>query len=367
MKKKQIAALFLTVVMLAGTAACGKKEEAPAEAPAPAQTEAEDEGGESEAPAETPAAASDLEIGVNIQEFSNAYLTLMRNGMQASADGLGIKLDIVDGQSDSTVISNNIDQFLTKGYPVLAVNMMNTTDAPGILEKTDAEGVPVVFFNVEPEADVLAGSATSYYVGAKAEASGVMQGEAIAEYWNNNPDADRNGDGTLQYVMIMGEPGHQDAIIRTESSVKAIEDAGIKVEELACETANWARAERQDVMASILTAHDDIEAIICNNDEMALGAIEALKAAGYLTDGGTFIPIVGVDATEEAQKAISEGTMYASVFNDAAGQADAVVKLCQLIAGGETPTSENLGYDLDGQYVWVPYIPVTADNLDTIQ
>ena len=140
MKKKQIAALFLTVVMLAGTAACGKKEEAPAEAPAPAQTEAEDEGGESEAPAETPAAASDLEIGVNIQEFSNAYLTLMRNGMQASADGLGIKLDIVDGQSDSTVISNNIDQFLTKGYPVLAVNMMNTTDAPGILEKTDAEG-----------------------------------------------------------------------------------------------------------------------------------------------------------------------------------------------------------------------------------
>ena len=125
MKKKQIAALFLTVVMLAGTAACGKKEEAPAEAPAPAQTEAEDEGGESEAPAETPAAASDLEIGVNIQEFSNAYLTLMRNGMQASADGLGIKLDIVDGQSDSTVISNNIDQFLTKGYPVLAVNMMN--------------------------------------------------------------------------------------------------------------------------------------------------------------------------------------------------------------------------------------------------
>ena len=113
-------------------------------------------------------------------------------------------------------------------------------------------------------------------------------------------------------------------------------------------------------------AHDDIEAVICNNDEMALGAIEALKAGGYLVDGGTFIPVVGVDCNEEAQLAIEEGTMYASVFNDAKSQADAVVKLCKLIADGEEPTSENLGYTLDGQYVWIPYVPVTIDNLDTI-
>ena len=99
---------------------------------------------------------------------------------------------------------------------------------------------------------------------------------------------------------------------------------------------------------------------------MALGAVEALKAAGYLVDGGTFIPVVGVDANEEAKIAIQEGTMYASVFNDARGQAAAVVKLCKLIADGEEPTSENLGYDLTGQYVWVPYIPVTLDNVDDI-
>ena len=312
------------------------------------------------------ALAEDLTIGVNIQEFSNAYLTEMRNGMTDTANELGVTLDIADGQSSEPVINNNIDLFLTKGYKILAVNMMNTTQAPSILEKTQPENVPVVFFNVEPEADVLAAAPGNYYIGAKAEDSGTMQGEALVNYWNTVEGADRNGDGVMQYVMIMGDPGHQDSILRTEYSVKAIEEAGIQVEEVAMDVANWARAEGQDVMARILAAHDDIEAIICNNDEMALGAVEALKAGGYLVDGGTFIPVVGVDANEEARLAIQEGTMYASVFNDARGQADAVVKLCKLIADGEELTSENLGYDLEGQYVWVPYIPVTLDNVDSI-
>ena len=314
----------------------------------------------------TAAALAETTIGVNIQEFSNAYLTEMRNGLQKTADELGLTLDIVDGQSSEAVISNNIDLFLTKGYEILAVNMMNTTGAADILEKTSRDGVPVVFFNVEPEADVLAANPGNYYVGAKAEESGVMQGEALISYWNSAEGADRNGDGVLQYVMIMGDPGHQDSILRTEYSVKTITDAGIQVEEVAKDVANWARADGQDVMARIIAAHDDIEAVICNNDEMALGAIEALKAAGYLVDGGTFIPVVGVDCNAEAKIAIKEGTMYASVFNDAYGQADAVVKLCKLIADGEEPTSENLGYAMDGQYVWVPYIPVTTENLDTI-
>ena len=314
----------------------------------------------------TAAALAETTIGVNIQEFSNAYLTEMRNGLQKTADELGLTLDIVDGQSSEAVISNNIDLFLTKGYEILAVNMMNTTGAADILEKTSRDGVPVVFFNVEPEADVLAANPGNYYVGAKAEESGVMQGEALISYWNSAEGADRNGDGVLQYVMIMGDPGHQDSILRTEYSVKTITDAGIQVEEVAKDVANWARADGQDVMARIIAAHDDIEAVICNNDEMALGAIEALKAAGYLVDGGTFIPVVGVDCNAEAKIAIKEGTMYASVFNDAYGQADAVVKLCKLIADGEEPTSENLGYTMDGQYVWVPYIPETTENLDTI-
>ena len=186
------------------------------------------------------------------------------------------------------------------------------------------------------------------------------------------------GDELADFVGPMGKPteiGHQKRVCVVGGGVgcaisypvaKGMWEAGIEVEEVAMDVSNWARAEGQDVMARIIAAHDDIEAVICNNDEMALGAVEALKAAGYLVDGGTFVPVVGVDANEEAKIAIKEGTMYASVFNDARGQADAVVKLCKLIADGEEPTSENLGYALDGQYVWVPYVPVTLDNVDNI-
>lgn len=367
MKKKCVMALFMAAMVgLAGCGSSNSSEPAAAE-PAAEESSTAEAGGSDEEQAAEPAAASDLTIGVNIQEFSNAFLSTMRTGLQATADELGITLDMVDGESDTTVISGNIDLFLTKGYKILAINMLNTTDAADILAKTSAEGAQVVFFNVQPEDDVMAQYPDSYYVGAKAEESGTMQGEALAEWWNNDPDADRNGDGVMQYVMIMGDPGHQDSILRTEYSVKAIEDAGIKVEEVANETANWMRADGQSAMEAILAAHDDIEVVISNNDEMALGAIEALKASGYLTDGGIYVPVVGVDCNEEAQAAIKEGTMYCSVFNDGVGQADAVIRLCDLLAKGETPTSDNLGYALDGQYVWVPYVAVTADNLDVVQ
>lgn len=366
--KKKLLAVLLCAAMVVTAVGCGSSSSS-SDTTEAEETETEEAAEETEEASEETAETTTggWTLGVNIQEFSNSFLSGMRTALQATADELGIELDMVDGESDTTVISGNIDLFLTKGYEILAINMMNTTDAADILAKTSAEGVQVVFFNVQPEDEVMEEYSDSYYVGAKAEESGTMQGEALVEWWNNNPDADRNGDGVMQYVMIMGDPGHQDSILRTEYSVAAITDAGIEVEELASVTANWARADGQSEMEAVLAAHDDIEVVISNNDEMALGAIEALKAAGYLVDGGEYIAVVGVDCNEEAQAAIEEGTMYSSVFNDGASQADAVVKLCELLHEGVTPTSENLGYDLDGQYVWVPYVAVTADNLDVVQ
>lgn len=357
--------LALSMIFTACSSSSSSSSQAETSSAATETTQEEAET-ETETEAET-SASSDLTIGVNIQEFSNAYLSEMRDGLQQTADELGVTLDMADGQSDTTVISGNIDLFLTKGYKYLAINMLNTTDGADILAKTSAEGAQVVFFNVQPEDEVMEEYPDSYYVGAKAEESGTMQGEILADWWNSDPNADRNGDGVMQYVMIMGDPGHQDSILRTQYSVQALTDAGIEVEEVGNGTANWARAEGQSVMETLIAAHDDIEVVISNNDEMALGAIEALKAAGYLTDGGEYIAVVGVDCNEEAQQAIADGTMYASIYNDAYGQADAVVKLCKLLADGETPTSDNLGYDLEGQYVWVPYVAITADNLSDVQ
>ncbi len=125
----------------------------------------------------------------------------------------------------------------------------------------------------------------------------------------------------------------------------------------------WDRVKGQDKMATFLAAHDNIEAVFCNNDDMALGAIEALKAQGYFT-GDKYMPVFGVDATEPGKEAIIEGTMLATSLNDAKNQGFAVVQLCDLLAKGETPTSENLGYEMDGQYVWIPYVAVSKENVD---
>ncbi len=195
-----------------------------------------------------------------------------------------------------------------------------------------------------------------YYVGAKAEQSGTMSGQLVVDYFKSHPEADKNKDGALQYVMLKGEPGHQDAELRTKFSVKAVEDAGIKVEKLAEDTAMWDRVKGQEKMAAFLASHGDkIEAVFANNDDMALGAIEALKAKGYFKDN-KYIPVVGVDATAPALKALEDGTMLGTVLNDAKNQGKATLNLAQVLASGQTPSKDNIGYELtDGKYVWVPY------------
>lgn len=312
------------------------------------------------------ASASAVTIGASIRKYDDTFLTEMRNHMQTKADELGVEVDFTDSKADQTTQNNNIDLYLTKGYEALAVNMQERSAADVVIEKCKTDDVPVVFFNTEPFAEALALFDKVYYVGAKAEESGTMQGVAMAEYWEAHPEADKNGDGIIQYVMITGEPGHQDAELRTEYSIKYLTDNGYQVECLAQDTAMWDRVKGQDKMATFLTAHGDaIEAVFCNNDDMALGAIEALKAAGYFGEDGKYVPVFGVDATEAGKLAILDGTMLATSLNDAKGQAYATVELCTLLANGEEPTEENFEYTVtDGKYVWIPYVAVSIDNVD---
>jgi methyl-galactoside transport system substrate-binding protein len=204
-----------------------------------------------------------------------------------------------------------------------------------------------------------------YYVGAKAEQSGTMEGQLIVDYFKAHPEADKNKDGTLQYVMLKGEPGHQDAELRTKFSIQAVTDSGMKVEKLAEDTAMWDRVKGQEKMAAFMASQGDkIEAVFANNDDMALGAIEALKAKGYFKDG-KFMPVVGVDATAPALKALEDGTLLGTVLNDAKNQGKATLNIANALAQGQTPNKDNAGYDItDGKYVWVPYKKITKENMN---
>lgn len=303
-------------------------------------------------------------IGVAIYKFDDTFMTGVRNAISEQAEGKAT-VDIVDSQNSQPTQNDKVDLFITKKVNALAINAVDRTAAGVIIDKAMAANTPVVFFNREPLPDDMQKWDKVYYVGAKAEESGTMSGQLVVDYWKANPGADKNGDGVLQYVMLKGEPGHQDAELRTEFSVKAIEDAGIKVEKVAEDTAMWDRVKGQEKMAAFLAAHGDkIEVVLANNDDMALGAIEALKASGYF-NGDKYMPVVGVDATAPALQALEEGTLLGTVLNDAVNQGKATLNIAVALAKGETPNKETTGYDIvEDKYVWVPYKKITKENMD---
>jgi methyl-galactoside transport system substrate-binding protein len=354
---KKVLSLVLTLALASSVAACGNKTDNNA-----GGTNA---GTTTDAPKTDTGAAAGKQptIGVAIYKFDDTFMTGVRNAISKAAEGKA-KVDIVDSQNAQPTQNDKVDLFITKKYNALAINPVDRTAAGVIIDKAKAANIPVVFLNREPLADDMKKWDKVYYVGAKAEQSGTMAGQIVADYFKAHPEADKNKDGTLQYVMLKGEPGHQDAELRTKFSVQAVEDAGIKVEKLAEDTAMWDRVKGQEKMAAFVASQGDkIEAVFANNDDMALGAIEALKAKGYFTNN-KYIPVVGVDATAPALKALEEGTMLGTVLNDAKNQGVASIALANTLAAGQTPSKENTGFDItDGKYVWIAYKKITKDNL----
>ena len=303
-------------------------------------------------------------IGVAVYLATNEYLSWYRDEMTKAAAAKGVALDIVDSQDSQPTQNEQIELFIAKGVPAMAINQVDRELAAETLEKAKTANIPVVFFNKEPLEGVLDAWDKAYYVGARAEESGIMQGQLVIDYWNAHPEADKNGDGILQYVMLMGPAEHQDAQIRTTESVKAINDAGIQTQELAKEMGDWGRTKAIEQMGAIYAQHGDaIEFVLANNDNMAVGAVEALKGSGFFGDTGKFLPVVGVDATDAALESMRAGELYGTVLNDAPNQANATFNLACVLASGGTPTLENTGYEIVDQNVWIPYVPVSPEDL----
>ncbi len=363
---KKIVALILATLMMASAAAgCSSTTATSSAAPA-ASTAAP---ASSAAPAGP--AASDVNVGVCIYKFDDTFMTGVRNNMTEQAKTLGAKLDIVDSQNKQPTQNEQVDTFITKGVTALAVNAVDRTAAAPLVEKAKAKSLPIVFLNREPEADVMKSYDKVWYVGAKAEESGTMSGQLLVDYFKANKGADKNGDGKISYVMLQGEPGHQDATLRTEYSIKAIEAGGFPTIKLAADTAMWDKVKATDLMNAFLTSQgiDKIEAVLANNDDMALGAIEALKAKGYNTGDKTkYIPVVGVDATAPALAAMADGSLLGTVLNDGENQGKATVNIAVAAAQGKEINKDNIGYEVtDGKYVWIPYVKVTQENYKQFQ
>ena len=379
MSRKLMFVLSIFVAMSMLLAACAPAvtpTAAPVAPAAPAAPVATTAPAAPAAPAATtaPAApAGPLTAGVAIYKFDDTFMTAVRNAITDDAKALNVSINMTDGQNAQATQDDQVDLFVSKKVSAMAINPVDLTAAGTILAKAQAANIPIVFFNRQPSDSDMAKWNKVYYVGAVAEQSGRMQGKILGAYWKAHPEADLNKDGVMQYIMLTGQPGHQDAILRTKFSIQQLTDDGVKTEQLGTDTANWDRVQAQDKMAAFISKFGSkIEAVIANNDDMALGAIGALKAAGYFGADKKYMPVVGVDATSAGVAALKDGTLLGTVLNDAVNQGKATMNLTAVLADGQTPTDANVGYkisdvagksDPNGKYIWVDYKPITLANI----
>ena len=351
---KKIIALLLALTMVFAFAACAAKTETPAttETTTTETTTTEETKTEETPAAETTDEVKTYKVGVAIYQFDDNFMTLYRNELKSYMESLQtdtVKYDItiVDGKNDMATQTEQINSFITQGVDLIICNLVQTSSADTIVNKVVDAGIPLVLINREPLAydadgkpldeayEGILNNPGVCYVGADARQSGTYQGEIVAAL----PDkGDANGDGVVSYVMIEGDPENIDAQYRTEFSIKALEDAGITVECLDDQVGNWATDKGQQIAANALSAHGDkIDVIFCNNDGMALGAAAAITAAGRTV--GEDIYLLGVDALEECQEMVKNGTMTGTVLNDHVGQSHKAVDVAvqALNARGQHP------------------------------
>ena len=335
-----------------------------------------------------------IKVDVFWYTFSDTYLASVRNAMEDQLKSIPrLNVTMHDSESSQAIQIQKIETAITQGTNLLVVNIVTTGSEEAAMNVVDLArnaGLPVIFFNREVSNDVINSYEKACFVGTDADEAGYMEGEAVANYllkeenWAGDKSVyDLNGDNRINYVMFRGEHGNAEAFGRTKYSVtKANELLAASGLQLTPSPANqrstqyendgisnfflygnWSSAEATNLMNTALSAHSltdgSIELIIANNDDQALGAIEAMNEKGFNTgrEGSGYIPVFGVDATSVAVEAIRAGRMTGTVLQDAVGMAKTILALAQNVAGGQEVFANTGSYNVDAgvNKIRVPY------------
>lgn len=294
-------------------------------------------------------AASAENIGVSMALFDDNFLTVLRNGMSDyAAKQEGVSLQIEDAQNDVGKQLNQIQNFIASGVDAIIVNPVDTDATVAMSDAAAAAGIPLVYVNREPvNVDTL--PAKQAFVASNEADSGTLEAKEVCRLLKEQGKTEAN------IVVMMGELSNQAARMRTQDVHDVIatpECSFMKIVEE--QTANWSRTQGADLVTNWLSAGLAFDAVVANNDEMAIGAIQALKAAGK--DMGTMI-VGGVDATQDALAAMAAGDLDVTVFQNAAGQGSGAVDAALKLARGESVDTK----------VYIPFELVTPANLAEYQ
>lgn len=296
-----------------------------------------------------------IRIGISLYRSDDTFINNIRSIMEEKAKEyekereIKVILDIQDAKSSQNTQNNQVERFISLGCDVLCINLVDRMDASTIIDKAMTAGVPVVFFNRQPVEEDMNRWDHLYYIGVDAKETAVLQGQMIVDLYREQPLAvDLNGDGVVSYVMLEGETNHQDSLIRTEWSIQTLKNGNVPIEKITGGIANWERSQASALMEQWLLAYPDtIELVVSNNDDMALGAIDALDRVGI-----TKINVIGIDGTTPGLEALENGKLLGTVSANKEIYGSAIIELAASCAMGENPPQE---YPLtDGIYYWAP-------------
>ncbi|QZY56038.1 sugar ABC transporter substrate-binding protein [Crassaminicella profunda] len=309
--KKFFALVLIVVMSFSLLAGCGAKEETPAEDGA-------------------------MTIGVSIASFDDTFLMYMKDGMEKYIAGLDEKVEVtyVDAKADAAKQLGQVENFISQGVDAIVVVPVNTEATTPMTQAAEESNVPLVYVNRLPDnlpEDVV-------FVGSNSIDAGIFQMEYIAEKMG--------GKGNIG--ILMGILDHEAAIKRTEGVEKVIKEKYPDIKVVKKQTGKWSRAEGMAVMENWLASGEKIDAVCANNDDMAIGAMNAIEAAGKLDE----ILVAGVDATPDALTELDKGKLSATVFQDAEGQGS---------GGMEAAVKKVKGEKVESQ-VWIPFQLVTPEN-----
>ncbi|CDI11247.1 sugar ABC transporter substrate-binding protein [Rhizobium pusense] len=280
-------------------------------------------------------------VGVSMALFDDNFLTVLRNGMQDYSKELkGVTLQVEDAQNDVAKQQSQIQNFIASKVDAIIVNPVDT-DATAAMSKLAADAkIPLVYVNRQPvNVDSLPDGQA--FVASDETVAGTLEAKEVCRLLGGKGNA----------VIMMGELSNQAARMRTQSAkdvLKTDECKGISVVEE--QTANWQRTQGSDLVTNWLSSGIEFNAVIANNDEMAIGAIQSLKAAGK--DMKDYV-VAGVDATQDALAAMQAGDLDATVFQDAAGQGKGALDAALKLVKGEKVEKK----------VYIPFQLVTPENV----
>ncbi|MQB40278.1 sugar ABC transporter substrate-binding protein [Agrobacterium tumefaciens] len=292
----------------------------------------------------TPALA-ETRVAVSMTSFDNPFLTILLNGIRAEAGrDKNIELLVEDAQLDPSKQLNQVQNFIANGVAAIIVNAVDGDATAAITKAASAAKIPLVYVN-HPPAELETGLPDgTAFVGSNELDSGTMEAEAACKLMGGKGKA----------VILMGPLENHAALVRTKDVETVFSRPDCKIDILEKQTANWSRTQAQDLVSSWLTAGVQFDAVIANNDEMAIGAVQALKAAGVSMKD---VVIAGIDATPDGLAAMQAGDLDITVYQNATKQGEVSVQTAVKAAAGEKVEKT----------LWVPFELVMPENLGDYQ